>query len=74
MIGKGADVLIHEATFNDDREHDAKSKKHSTVGEAVTIAKHMDCKAVILTHFSQRYSVRHCVARGLCFAPLLQTC
>ena len=30
-------------------------KKHSTVGEALEIGKNMRAKAVVLTHFSQRY-------------------
>lgn len=31
-------LLIHEATFNDDRTQDAIKKRHSTVGEAIAIA------------------------------------
>jgi ribonuclease Z len=50
-----ADVLIHEATFEDGMESEATVKKHCTVGEALDVASHMQAKAVILTHFSQRY-------------------
>jgi ribonuclease Z len=54
-VGQGADVLIHEATFENGMEEEALLKSHSTVSEAVSVAKKMDAKACILTHFSQRY-------------------
>ena len=53
---KGAHLLIHEATFEDGMEAEAALKRHSTVGEALTIGKKMNVQgAVVLTHFSQRY-------------------
>jgi ribonuclease Z len=54
-IGKDSTVLIHEATFDDELQGDAKAKKHSTTSEALGIGAQMDAKAVVLTHFSQRY-------------------
>ena len=54
-IGRGSHVLIHEATFDDDMRGEALAKKHSTAGEALTVAKEMGAKLCILTHFSQRY-------------------
>jgi ribonuclease Z len=51
----GADLLIHEATFEDGMEAEAALKKHSTVGEALAIGRAMQCRCVVLTHFSQRY-------------------
>ena len=54
-IGKGSDVLVHEATFDDGMEGDAIAKKHCTTGEALAVAAMMEAKNVILTHFSQRY-------------------
>jgi ribonuclease Z len=54
-IGADSDVLVHEATFDDGMEGDAKAKKHSTTGEAVGVALGMRAKNLILTHFSQRY-------------------
>lgn len=54
-IGLDADILIHEATFEDDMLGDALAKKHSTVSEALSLAKQMCARKVILTHFSQRY-------------------
>ncbi|KAL8679005.1 MAG: hypothetical protein Q9186_004689 [Xanthomendoza sp. 1 TL-2023] len=54
-IGKGSTVLVHEATFDDDMQSDAKAKKHSTMSEAIGVALAMGAKRLILTHFSQRY-------------------
>jgi ribonuclease Z len=54
-MGQDTTVLIHEATFDDELKGDAVAKKHSTTSEALDIGAQMDAKAVILTHFSQRY-------------------
>ncbi|KAG2992374.1 hypothetical protein PC118_g4598 [Phytophthora cactorum] len=55
LAGMGAELLVHEATFDDSMEEDAKKKKHSTVGQALDIARRMRARQVVLTHFSQRY-------------------
>ena len=55
-IGKGSTVLVHEATFDDELQGDAKAKKHSTISEAVGVGVEMGARRIILTHFSQRYS------------------
>ena len=54
-MGEASDVLIHEATFDDDMEGDARAKKHCTIAEALGVASDMRAKHVVLTHFSQRY-------------------
>ena len=54
-IGKGSTVLIHEATFLDNMRGSAIAKKHSTVAEALEVGRLMDARAIVLTHFSQRY-------------------
>ena len=54
-MAKNSDILIHEATFEDGMEAEAAVKRHSTIGEALSIAETMNAKAIILTHFSQRY-------------------
>ena len=54
-IGFGANLLIHEATFEDGMEAEAVLKRHSTVGEAISVAKRMNARNLILSHFSQRY-------------------
>jgi len=53
--GKGADLLIHEATFEPEMVRDARAKRHSTSSEAMEVAKEMGARHTILTHFSQRY-------------------
>lgn len=55
LIGRNSTVLIHEATFDDELKGDAIAKKHSTTSEALAIGAGMRAKAVVLTHFSQRY-------------------
>ncbi|OBS17860.1 hypothetical protein FPOA_09589 [Fusarium poae] len=52
---KGAHLLVHECTFDDDMISHAKSKMHSTMGEALNIAQEMKARKTLLTHFSQRY-------------------
>jgi ribonuclease Z len=37
--GKGANLLIHEATMADDQAEMARTKAHSTVGEAIEIGR-----------------------------------
>eukprot|EP01034_Spumella_vulgaris_P021677 gene21677-27718_t len=53
--GFDATILIHEATFEDDKLHEAVAKRHSTLGEALDVGADMRAHRVILTHFSQRY-------------------
>ncbi|KAJ1706994.1 tRNA processing endoribonuclease Trz1, partial [Aspergillus flavus] len=54
-IGHGSTVLIHEATFQDDMGVSAIAKKHSTTSEALEVGRRMEARAILLTHFSQRY-------------------
>lgn len=49
-----ADVLIHEATCNDDDLQVALSKGHSTAGMAGEFARRIRVKHLILNHFSPR--------------------
>ncbi|KAG5998834.1 hypothetical protein E4U43_002353 [Claviceps pusilla] len=53
---KGAHLLVHECTFGSDKHDHAKAKKHSTMAEALGVARDMDARRTLLTHFSQRYS------------------
>mmetsp|Transcript_21756 Transcript_21756/g.42796 ORF Transcript_21756/g.42796 Transcript_21756/m.42796 type:complete len:777 (+) Transcript_21756:107-2437(+) len=55
MVGKGAHMLIHEATFEDEKVDQARAKRHSTLSEAISIGKRMGVDYTVLTHFSQRY-------------------
>ncbi len=55
VAGRGADLLIHEATFEDSMQEDAVNKRHSTVSEAIRSGERMGAAHTVLTHFSQRY-------------------
>jgi len=52
----GADVLIHESTFNAERTKEAKFKGHSTSAMAGEFAKRVNARTLVLTHFSARYA------------------
>eukprot|EP00475_Leptophrys_vorax_P022688 TRINITY_DN30907_c0_g1_i1.p1 TRINITY_DN30907_c0_g1~~TRINITY_DN30907_c0_g1_i1.p1 ORF type:complete len:784 (+),score=174.68 TRINITY_DN30907_c0_g1_i1:25-2376(+) len=54
-VARGSDILIHEATFGDECEDEAKRRRHCTTSQAIAIASSMSAKYAILTHFSQRY-------------------
>lgn len=54
--GRGATLLVHEATFGSCLEGQARRKRHSTVREAVAAAAAMGAYRTMLTHFSQRYA------------------
>lgn len=50
-----SDVLVHEATFNEDKHDLAKKYFHTTTAEAAQLAKSSNVKRLILTHISSRY-------------------
>ncbi len=54
-LAKGADLLIHDATYKDEDVEFARRGRHSTHGEAIKLALKHDVKTLVLTHFSQRY-------------------
>lgn len=56
-LGQDCDLLIHEATMEDDLAKEAKMKLHSTTSQAIQAGEQMRSKFTLLTHFSQRYSV-----------------
>ena len=56
VVGKDCDVLIHEATMDDELLDEAIVKRHSTTSQAIEMGKNMNAKYTILTHFSQRYA------------------
>ncbi|EAD0599862.1 ribonuclease Z [Listeria monocytogenes] len=54
-LALNADVLVHEATFEGDKEKLAGEYKHSTTLQAASLAKKANVKKLILTHISSRY-------------------
>lgn len=55
QIGRNADLLIHEATFQTELNETAMKYHHSTSAMAIEQAESMQAKHTILTHFSARY-------------------
>ena len=51
----GADLLIHDATFDDDLAERAMEDGHSTSSQAAENAKKAKVKRLVLTHISARY-------------------
>lgn len=54
-LARGADLLIHEATYPPGMEAEAHTRGHSTAIDAATIARKAGVRQLILTHFSQKF-------------------
>jgi len=54
-LSRGADLLIHEAMFDDSLESKAVEEGHSTARQAGTVAKLAGVRRLVLTHISPRY-------------------
>jgi len=52
---RGAEVLVHEATFMDEERERAQETDHSTALEAAEIARDAEVGLLALTHLSNRY-------------------
>lgn len=52
---QNADFLVHEATFDKEKEDLAKDYFHSTTIQAASLAKAGNVKQLVLTHISSRY-------------------
>ena len=57
-FAKGADVLIHDATFGSEFEEEAAEQGHSTATQAARIARQASVRRLYLFHISPRYEGR----------------
>ena len=55
LIAQNTDILICEATFDQDLEEKARNRLHLTCKDAALIASQANAKKLVLFHFSQRY-------------------
>jgi ribonuclease Z len=56
---RGAELLIHDASFSEEEAQRAADTGHSTVGQAAAVAREAGVKMLALVHISSRYHVGH---------------
>lgn len=54
-LARGADLLVHEATYLDDMAGEAAERGHSTATDAARVALEAGARHLLITHFSPRY-------------------
>lgn len=60
-LARGADLLVHEATFAEDDADLARYSLHSTAAMAARVAREAEVKQLAITHFSSRYAVGNAI-------------
>jgi ribonuclease Z len=56
-VARGAELLIHDASFSEQEAQRAADTGHSTVGQAAIVAREANVKLLALVHISSRYHV-----------------
>jgi ribonuclease Z len=54
---RGAELLVHDASFSEEEAQRAADTGHSTVGQAAAVARKAEVKMLALVHISSRYHV-----------------
>ncbi len=54
-LALGADLVVCESTYLDDKAEQAKERGHMTAKDAARVAKEAGARRLVLTHFSQQY-------------------
>lgn len=54
---RGADLLVHDASFSEEEAQRAADTGHSTVGQAAAVAREAEAELLALVHISSRYHV-----------------
>lgn len=60
-LARGADILVHEATFEEGTQELARQYGHSTIEDAAEIAKQAQVGYLIVNHISSRFLPSDCV-------------